>query len=216
MCLTTSSNFEDLNVTECAKRSFDSAKVVTEQASMYNWDDVMICYESNFNNTANKQESLVESLGKQYRSNPLLSSFEVIPALVIEDYLVRGNMDPMSLASSICDSLIKPPSAVCNNLPEIIDEANRIAVDPYTRLVNVPPQTSEYLEEFSFIRGLVIMSVLVGSFVLIVGCAYLAKKLMDRNLYRHLNTEVEQNVQAYIRMRNEETTGKPGHPAIDV
>lgn len=216
-CLMPSNQFEDLNLTECAKRAFESAKEVTEKKTPYSWNDVESCYTKSFKDITNKTMSAVPILDEQKVATGILTIFEVIPALVIEDYLVRGNLDSMSMASSICDSLENPPVAICNNLPDLIDKINQKIQDPYSKVPQNP--NLEYTPEedrVSFSQVFLGLVILIGSLVLIVACAVMAKKLLDKNLYRHINTEVEQNVQAYIRMRNEETTNKSPQATVDV
>lgn len=218
MCLSYSNSLEDVNITGCAKKAFESAKISTEKTSFYDWDNVTQCFEESFIAPTNKIGSAVTVLGNQQKAEGVMSNFEVIPALAIEDYLVRGNLDPISLASSICDSLLKPPATVCSNLPELIDEIERKAVDPYNKNISQPMTLISNEEQVTFLQMLIGGAVLVGSLALIAGCGYLAKKLLDKNLYRHINTEVEQNVHNYIRMRNEEnqTKEKPAPAIVDI
>lgn len=217
MCLTASSKFEDLEVTNCAQKAFDSAKAKTQKQTEYNWKDVTDCFEKSFSDPSDKQNSTVTIFTTQQKAEGLLSNFDVTPALVIEDYIVRGNLDSMSLASSICDSLVKPPSGICNNLPEIIDTVNRISSDPYTKDMKIDGPVIAEEDKISFNQIVIGSIILIGSLCLIIACAMLAKRLLDKNLYRHINSEVNQNVHAYIRMRQEETTKQnTSGPSIEV
>lgn len=222
LCLNPSKFAEDLDLNACRELAFKAATSGSENAWQDNkdWTDSKVCWKSTFSNAVNVSTSLVHILDDQVDTTGYLRNFEFIPALLIEDYLVRGSMNPISLASSICDSILNPPASVCNNLQDLIAKFEAQGLDPSVvkpeyEVDVAPPKESEEGPSFLF-KITFGLAILLGSMLFLGVAVFLAKKLLDKFLPGLLHTEVDINVENYVRIRSEEKTNKsPGETEID-
>ena len=155
------------------------------------------CFKNSFANFTNKRESEISILDDQFKDGKGLTDFSIVPAMYIEDYLVRGTMKALSLARSICDSLANPPKHICNNL-------HTFKLQEDTKGGKANDSIIEDIADDPINLGAIISAVLVLVFgvMLIFLCAGLAKKLMDKNIQKQIEGDVDHNVQEYIRMRD--------------
>lgn len=217
LCLNPSNVYDDIDLATCHDQALSAAIVSLHMEKSQVENSIEQCYIDSFVNHKNKIESRVNIIEDQEETSGILSNFAILPALVIEDYLVRGSLNTISMASSICDSMTKPPSSVCNNLPDIVDKLNSRSLDPKEEDKkglpgsNEPENESENWLTVFFIGTFL----LLGSATLLIFMALLAKKLLAKNMHRYINSEVNSNVQDYIKMRSEENPSKTSDTSLN-
>lgn len=170
------------------------------------------CFKNSFTNFTNKRESDITILDEQFKDGKGVTDFSIVPAMYIEDYLVRGAMKPMSLASSICDSLLNPPKKICSRLESFKLQENIEGERERDQIIE------EVVDENPLNFGAVVSIILVLVFgvMLIFLCAGLAKRLMDKNIQRQIEDDVDHSVHEYIRMRDPNSSMTATNTSIEM
>ena len=195
-CIHFVNDLEPIDVNECHKRVKDQVDSKINKTNLISTESLNTCYLKSFKNFVNKSESEIIPFTEQRENNIPASSFDIIPALVIQNYLVRGELNALSMASSICDSMKKAPKAICGNLgsKEFFEDINEVP-NP-----NYDPQEKSTT---SVTTSAILIAMLVGA-ILVVLCAYIGKVILDRSLKIHLNNEIDNTVMNYMSMRNQQ------------
>lgn len=220
LCLDSSKQFEDLDLVKCREEAFKAATSDSQDKDLDNkiWSDAKNCFKQSFSNPKNKSLSSVKILDDHIDTTGYITNFEIIPALLIENYLVRGSMSPISLASSICDSILNPPPSACSSLQEVLSKFDSQGMNPQLSnkngKENLAEKEAQEENSNSFTFKILFVTVsLLGSICFLAVAVYLAKRLLDKHLPRLITSEIDTNVQNYLRMRNEEEN--PGKSRID-
>lgn len=209
-CLDSTHDYTELDLEACHHQALSASADRLAIDKTFISKSIESCYNDSFDDIANKSRSHVKIVQDQIQdASGLIHNFEILPALLIEDYLVRGSMNTVSMASSICDSMTKPPALICDNLTDIVDRLNSADLDPTADASKDGYQgdtsSSDQQDTWQSIL-LTFIVLLLGSAVLLLAGALLAKKLLEKHMNRYLNAEVDINVQDYVRMRSEEST----------
>lgn len=199
-CFSPSNQYEFLDLSDCidlVKKDIESDKYKKDISKFLYSSDIESCFQGSFTEFEDKQKTEIPLLRDQVPENRRLRAFQVIPALTIEKYIVRGGLKPITMSSSICDAIRSPPREVCNHLYEINQEAEDEYGEKYLDLIidRRPPSSHDN------ILGAIV--ILFLGMVLIFVCAYGAKRILYKGVSRQIGDEIDINVAKYMRMRND-------------
>lgn len=191
--------FQELDIKDCARLAKEKVDSEIEAKFILSDQQIEACYNSAFTDFENKQASQVKVFSEQSITSTPLYNFEVVPALLIDRYIVRGGLGAISLASSICDSITDPPKHICNNLVDI--KNLDLSLPRKTHHVDKSVQNSQ---DFSSSKLLFALALLIIGLVLIVVCVLLLKRYVDRSFSRSIRDEVSDNVKRYMRVKEQD------------
>ena len=200
-CLPFDAGFEPINIEECAKAAKLSSDSLDPNNTILD-ENISECYLQSFSNITNKTGSEISIFKQQRDSKSQLYNFRMIPALVIQDYIVRGELNALSMASSICDSMIHPVKEVCSHLT---DEKflEKPGVAP---TIDLPRQEEAGSSNSPL---LIILLVLVITSIIIVFVIWLAKKLINKGADHQFRKLISGSVAEYYTAGSGRTLQKP-------
>ena len=191
--------FQELDIKECARQAKEKVDSEIEEKFVLPEQKIEACYNAAFTDLENKATSDVKIFSDQSITSTPLYNFEVVPALLIDRYVVRGGLGSISLASSICDSITDPPKHICNNL---VDIKNLDLSLP--RKKSQAEETAQDSQDFSSGKLLFALALLFIGLVLIVVCVLLLRRYVDRSFSRSIRDEVTDSVKKYMRVKEQE------------
>ena len=198
LCLGPLVLFQDLDIRECAKQAQEKVDSEIEARFVLPEEKIRKCYEEAFEDPENKQASEVRVFRDQAISSTPLYNFEVVPALLIDRYIVRGGLGATSLASAICDSLTDAPKHICNNLADFKDRDVSLP-----RKAGQAPSHAGEPDRVSSSSLLLALAVLVAGLGLTLVCVLLLRRYVDRSFGRSVRDEVTDSVQRYMRVQGQ-------------
>lgn len=191
--------FQELDIQECARLAKEKVDSEIEPGFVLSSEKVEACYREAFTDFDRKQASDVSVFSKQLITSTPLYNFEVVPALLIDRYIVRGGLGSISLASSICDSITDPPKHICNNLADI--KSLDLSLPRKARPAEETPAAPQEFSSSSLLFALVVLLIGLG---LIVLCVVVLRRFVDRSFSRSIRDEVTDSVKKYMRVKEQE------------
>jgi len=218
VCLDPTS-MEDIDIPQCRKTVQETLRTKIKETDSIE-RSISSCVEGGFTNPKSKTTSNVPLIDSQIPGEKGLGpqeNFEIVPALVIEDYIVRGELTISSMASSICDSILYPPKEICSNLQDFLAKAwqqkhgSLNMTMPWANGNNQGAHEGSALSAFLAAAGVIAIGLII-----IYLCSLLAKRILDKSMNIHIGDEIDRNVESYIRLRRDGQNRMDTSTAIDV
>lgn len=185
---------EQLSITQCSWTAFGLANTQTSGTPM-SQTQLETCFNKMLGSSPTTED--IKELAEQAAGNPFI--FSLVPALSIGTYVVRGEMEPLILASSICDSFNDPPKALCSHLGDVV---NPLELSPQD---GKPSPVARTEQAWKMKTVIYIVLAVVGAVLLFVLLVFMAKKAFSNDILPMFTANVDQSVYNYMKMKPAES-----------
>lgn len=179
-----------LSISECSSSALGTANSETPNVNLLE-SELSECFLKLLGESPKVSD--IPELAQQVKGNKYI--FSLVPVMTVGTYIVRGEMEPIVLASSICDSFLDPPRKICSHLYEVVAEETKAKTDGKLTVEEKQEQSWKF-KTFVYVSLAVVVAILIVALVL-----WLGKKTFVNDILPVFTANVDQSVYNYMKMK---------------